>query len=106
MPVMGGRGLKNIRTLSSRVDGGALPYRAYMQITALEMEKARRCAERASAARRIAEIDARLRELEKEKTALLTAVAAPAMSRPGKIGGLELRSAPVPKRAGGFRIRY
>jgi len=104
MPVTA-RGVKNIRTLSSRVDSAALPYRAYMQITALEMEKARRCAERASAARRIAEIDARLRELEKEKTILLAAVAAPAGRPPGRIPGLELKPA-APRRAGGFRIRY
>jgi hypothetical protein len=99
------RGVKNIRTLSSRVDSAALPYRAYMQITALEMEKARRCAERASAARRIAEIDARLRDLEKEKTVLLAAVAAPAGRAPGRIPGLEVKQA-APRRLGGFRIRY
>ena len=104
MPVTG-RGLKNIRTLSSRVDSTALPYRGYMQITALEMEKARRCAERASAARRIADIDARLRELEKEKTELLAAVAAPGARPPGRMPGLELKPAAA-KRAGGFRIRY
>lgn len=104
MPVMG-RSLKNIRTLSSRVDNAALPYRGYMQITALEMEKARRCAERASAARRIADIDARLRELERDKAALLAAVAAPGSRPPGRMPGLELKPA-APKRAGGFRIRY
>lgn len=104
MPVTG-RGLKNIRTLSSRVDSVALPYRGYMQITALEMERARRCAERASASRRIAEIDARLRDLDKEKTALLAAVAAPAARPPARIPGLELKPA-APKRASGFRIRY
>jgi len=104
MPVTG-RGLKNIRTLTSRVDSTALPYRAYMQITALEMEKARRCAERASAARRIADIDARLRELENEKAELLAAVAAPGAHASKRLPGLEVRPAPV-KRSGGFRIRY
>ena len=99
------RGLRNIRTLSSRVDNAELPYRGYMQITALEMEKARRCAERASAARRIADIDARLRELEREKAELLAAVASPATRKPGRLPGLELRPAPA-KRSGGFRIRY
>jgi hypothetical protein len=76
-----------------------------MQITALEMEKARRCAERASAARRIADIDARLRELEKEKAELLAAVAAPVTRASRRLPGLEVRPAPV-KRTGGFRIRY
>jgi uncharacterized membrane protein YccC len=76
-----------------------------MQITALEMEKARRCSERASAARRIADIDARLRELEKEKAQLLAAVSAPETRPPGRLPGLELRPA-LAKRSGGFRIRY
>src|SRR5579864_701022 len=99
------RGLNNIRTLSSRVNNAELPYRGYMQITALEMEKARRCAERASAARRIADIDARLRELENEKAELLAAVAAPGAHASKRLPGLEVRPAPV-KRSGGFRIRY
>jgi len=34
------KGLTNIRTLSGRVDQVSLPYRSYMQITCLEMEKA------------------------------------------------------------------
>jgi len=65
------RGLRNIRTLSGRVDHMSVPYRAYMQITCLEMEKARREAERHSASRRIADIDTRLQEIEAEKTAIL-----------------------------------
>ena len=36
------KGINNIRTLSGRVDQLSLPYRSYMQITCLEMEKARR----------------------------------------------------------------
>ena len=49
-----------IRTLSGRVDQLSLPYRSYMQITCLEMEKARRDMEHKSASQRIALIDARL----------------------------------------------
>lgn len=98
------RGLKNIRTLSGRVDPGALPYRGYMQITCLEMEKARRAAERSSAARRIAEIDARVREIEREKRQLLEAVARGAPLRSTRLSGLEVRTAAA--RRPGFRIRY
>jgi hypothetical protein len=98
------RGLKNIRTLSGRVDPRALSYRAYMRITCLEMEKVRRGAERRSAAQRIGEIDARLREIEKEKQDLLGAVhAGPKAS--SRLPGIEVKPTPY-RRAAGFRIRY
>lgn len=98
------RGLKSIRTLSSRVDPSALSYRAYMRITSLEMEKVRRNAERSSAAQRIHEIDTRLQEIEKEKRELMEAVhAGPKAS--SRLPGIELKPAPY-KRAAGFRIRY
>lgn len=98
------RGLKSIRTLSSRVDPSALSYRAYMRITCLEMEKVRRSAERKSAAQRIAEIDGRLREIDKEKHELLEAVhAGPKAS--SRLPGIEVKPAPY-RRAAGFRIRY
>ena len=50
------RGLKNIRTLSRRVDQRAQSHRTYMQITCLEMEKSRRGAERRTTSVRLAEI--------------------------------------------------
>ena len=100
------KGLTNIRTLSGRVDQVSLPYRSYMQLTCLEMEKARRDMERKSASRRIALIDARLDEIEKAKQDLLRAVAATGHGMmPGRLPGLELK--PTPRRsAGGFKIRY
>jgi len=100
------KGLTNIRTLSGRVDQVSLPYRSYMQITCLEMEKARRDMERKSASQRIATIDARLDEIEKAKQDLLQAVAASGQGKtPGRLPGLDLK--PTPRRsAGGFKIRY
>ena len=99
------KGLNSIRTLSGRVDQVSLPYRSYMQITCLEMEKARRDMERKSASRRITQIDARLDEIEKAKQELLQAVTAPGQPMPGRLPGLELK--PAPRRsAGGFKIRY
>ena len=53
------KGLNQLRTLSGRVDQLSLPYRSYMQITCLEMERARRNMERKSASQRVALIDAR-----------------------------------------------
>ena len=99
------KGVNNIRTLSGRVDQLSLPYRTYMQITCLEMEKARRGMERKSASQRIALIDARLAQIEKDKQELLQAVTTSGQRVPGRLPGLELR--PTPRRsAGGFKIRY
>jgi hypothetical protein len=99
------KGLNNIRTLSGRVDQLSLPYRSYMQITCLEMEKARRGMEHKSASQRIAQIDARLEQIEKAKQELLQAVASSGQGVPGPLSGLDLR--PAPRRsAGGFKIRY
>jgi hypothetical protein len=99
------KGLTSIRTLSGRVDQVSLPYRSYMQITCLEMERARRDMERKSASRRIALIDARLGEIDQAKRDLLQAVATPGHGTPGDLPGLDLR--PAPRRgAGGFKIRY
>ena len=107
------RGLNNLRTLSGRVDSGALAYRTYMQITCLEMEKARRDAERRAASQRVAHIDARLQEIEASKAELLQRVSGGAVSAPkapargsaSRMQHLEVR--PKPKRMGdGFKIRY
>ncbi|MFH1185652.1 MAG: hypothetical protein V1755_11545 [Chloroflexota bacterium] len=99
------KGLNNIRTLSGRVDQLSLPYRSYMQVTCLEMEKARRGMERKSASQRIALIDARLEQIEKAKQELLQAVATSGQGVTGRLPGLDLK--PAPRRsAGGFKIRY
>ena len=99
------RGLNSIRTHSGRVDQAALPYRAYMQVTCLEMEKTRRVRERASAAERIARIDVRLQEIEAAKKELLQAAVATGTSGPGRLPGLEVK--PSTRRSvGGFKIRY
>ena len=99
------RGLTNMRTLSGRVDQVTLPYRAYMQITCLEMERSRRDTERKAASKRVREIDARLGEIDKEQKELLRAVADPKKAGSSRLPGLELKPA-RPKSAGGFKIRY
>ena len=99
------KGLNNLRTLSGRVDQLSLPYRCYMQITCLEMERARRGMEHKSASQRIAQIDARLQQIEKAKQELLQALAEPALGGARRLPGLELK--PAPRRStGGFKIRY
>ncbi len=99
------KGLRNLRTVAGRVDQMSLPYRAYMQITCLEMEKARRDAERASASRRIAEIDARLQEIEAEKTQILQRLS---RSATAVAGGHQLRPAAATGARNGraLKVRY
>lgn len=95
------RGLKNIRTLAGRADVLALPYRRFMQVTCLEMEKARRNAERSSAAARVRDIDARLNEIETEKQTLLEGL------EPGPVREAALSKGVSNRKANtGFRIRY
>ena len=95
------RGLRTIRTLAGKVDLVAVPHRAHLQIACLELEKARRTTERNSALRRVAEVDARLQEIDAEQAHLLQALA----DRKGKTveaaGGRPSR-----RRAQPFKIRY
>jgi hypothetical protein len=73
-----------------------------MQITCLEIEKARRTSERNTTSRRVAELDVRLREIEAEEAALLQGLAE--RKRVG-LPGAGIR--PTPRgSAGAFRIRY
>lgn len=65
------RDLQNIRTLSGGVNQTSIPYKAYMKLSCIEREKIRRGTERKSASKRIVDIDARLHQIEAEKTALL-----------------------------------
>ena len=97
--------MRDIRTLSGKVDRIANPYMAYMQITCLEMEKARKGREKASALQRVESIDGRLRDIETEKATLLRALAergaAPAAGTPSTGSTPALR-----RSAGGVRLRY
>lgn len=99
------RTLRDIRTLAGRVDRIATPYMAYMQITCLEMEKARKGRERAGAIQRVEIIDARLRDIEAEKAVLVHALAgreaAPAPALPDAEG-----RRPPRRGAGGLKLRY
>jgi len=100
------RGVQNIRTISGRVDQSFHPYRAYLKIGCLEMEKARRGAERASATHRVKLIDERFREIEAEKAALLQNLG----ERNGGTPTTDAKGA-EPKTGlrrgkGGFKIRY
>jgi hypothetical protein len=65
------RGLRDIRTRTGRVDRTGIPYMAYMKISCLEMEKARREKEKFAAETRVRNIDVRLADIEREKGGIL-----------------------------------
>jgi DNA repair exonuclease SbcCD ATPase subunit len=64
------RSVKDIHTHSGSVAQAAIPYKMYMRISCLEMEKARRLKEKEQALARIDLIDTRVMEIEAEKQAL------------------------------------
>lgn len=99
------RGLQDVPTLSGRVDQTALPYKAYMKVACLEMEKARRGKERESASFRVKNIDARFKEIEDEKAAILLAQAELDKERltDARDSGPK---PPPPRSASGLRLRY
>ena len=95
------RGLRTIRTLAGKVDLVAVPHRAHLEIACLELEKARRTTERTGAFRRVAELDARLQEIDAEQAHLLQALA----DRKGKT--VEAGAGrPSRRSAQPFKIRY
>jgi hypothetical protein len=92
------RGLQDIRTLTGRVRKATLPHEAYLRISHIEMEKARKLQESEKARQLMADIAARLQEIEAEKNNLLQEMGERQGSRPGRQGPPHCR--------GGFKIRY
>lgn len=92
------RGLQDIRTLTGRVRKATLPHEAYLRISHIEMEKARKTVESEKAKQMVADIARRIEEIEAEKHDLL-------QSMGERVGKTSLRPGP-PKSAGGFKIRY
>ncbi|MCX5867738.1 MAG: hypothetical protein NT009_09760 [Proteobacteria bacterium] len=99
------RGLQDIRTLSGRVDQTTIPYRAYMRVSCLEMEKYRRGKEMESATNRENNIRDRFREIEIEKAALLQALEERRRADSSEAQGKKPGIVPGPSRVG-FKIRY
>ena len=92
------RGIQDIRTVSGRACKATLPHEAYLRISHIEMEKARKTVESEKARQMMADIAARLEEIEAEKSALLESM--------GERAG-QPRSRPGPPRSpGGFKIKY
>ena len=102
------RGVQDIRTLSGRVDEGTIPYKAYMKLSILEMEKFRRGKEKQSALERVRNIDQRFRDIEAERQKIITALEAKGIRRQRLPGGSEEPPTTAAPRTttGPFKIRY
>ncbi|PIU52516.1 MAG: hypothetical protein COS90_11010 [Deltaproteobacteria bacterium CG07_land_8_20_14_0_80_60_11] len=93
------RGIQDIRTLTGKVRRALLPHEAYLRISHIEMEKARKTLESEKARQLVADIAARLVEIEAEKEVLLQGLRDRGSDPP------PVRSGP-PKKIGGFKVRY
>jgi hypothetical protein len=103
------RGVKDIRTRSGTPDQVIVPYKAYMAITALEMEKFRRETERENLTLRLDNVNARLATVESEKEVLLQRLGKEAGSRPARRPIHSTRpvgDCPAAGQAGGFKFKY
>lgn len=96
------RTLSDIKTHSGRGGKEHETYRDYFQVGALELERLRRKRERDAASSRIASIDSRIADIDKEKEMLLTgaAEACAADESNGK------PSSSGKKKPSGLRIKY
>ncbi|AOJ06473.1 hypothetical protein [Burkholderia mayonis] len=86
------KGLHDIRARHTPTSAAMPVHSMYMRISCIEMEKSRRDIERQAAQRRIASVDSRLADLEREKARLYAAIE----SEAPQVGDI----------VGSFRIRY
>lgn len=111
------RSVRDIRTYSDKVNTSTLPYKVYMRISCLEMEKARRLKEREGAVERVHKLDSRIKALDEERGKLqeainlkaavnqeVTAQARVAVRMARGKGSYRERAVCSPKE--GFKIRY
>jgi hypothetical protein len=99
------KSLQDIRTHAGRVDEAAIPYKAFMKMSCLEMEKFRKERERNSAMTRVNNIDRRFREIEAEKAGILTRLEE-VPERPGRDPEKADSKPPTRQTPKGFRLRY
>ena len=106
------KGVQDIRTLSGRADEDSLPYKAYMKLSILEMEKFRRGKEKTNALEMVHHIDQRFQDIEVERQKIMTALEAKGIRRrvpTGPVGPETATSGPeaAPRTTTGpFKIRY
>ena len=101
------RGVQDIKTLSGSVDERSIPYKAYMKLSILEMEKYRRGKEKTSALERVNHIDQRFLDIEVERQKIMTALEAKGIRRQRLPGLEEPPTTAAPRTTTGpFKIRY
>jgi hypothetical protein len=93
------RGIQDIRTLTGKVRKATIPHEAYLRISHIEMEKARKTLESEKARQLMADIAARLAEIEAEKASLLQSLGE-------RAGNAALGRTSSPCLTGGFKIKY
>jgi hypothetical protein len=99
------RGVQDIRTISGRVNDSTIPYKAYMKLSILEMEKYRRGKEKTSALERVQNIDQRFKDIEAERQEIIRSLEAqgtPHQRRPI----VDVPAAAPRTTTGPFKIRY
>jgi hypothetical protein len=100
------RGVQDIKTFSGRADEGAMPYKAYMKLSMLEMEKFRRGKEKQSALDRVQHIDQRFKDMDAERQEIMIALEAKGI-RCLRLPGQEHLTTGTPRTTTGpFKIRY
>jgi len=99
------RGLQDLRTVSGSIDDRSVPFRAYMKLSVLEMEKFRRGKERLSALAKVRNIDERFEDIEAEKREILASMEVHS-GQPGRPHELAQQTAPPPAAAGSFKFKY
>lgn len=99
------KGVQDIRTLSGRVDEGTIPYKLYMKLSMLEMEKFRRGKEKTSALERVRKIDQRFQDIEAARQeAIRTLEAQGILHR--RLPAVDGPTAAPRTTTGPFKIRY
>ena len=99
------KGVQDIRTMSGRVDEGTIPYKAYMKLSILEMEKFRRGKEKQSALERAHNIDQRFKDIEAEKHEVIRVLEAHDIRR-RSLPAVDGPAAAPRTTTGPFKIRY
>lgn len=82
------RSVRDIKTLAGMADDAQAPHKLYMRLFALETERHRRLQERASAIRRVENIDARCTEITEEMEQLLQILGVETVAQAGLPGNL------------------
>lgn len=101
------RGVQDIKTLSGCADEGTIPYKAYMKLSILEMEKFRRGKEKTNALEKVRHIDQRFKDIEAARQEIIAALEVKGVRRHHLSNTEELPATAGPRTtAGPFKIKY